>query len=298
MDALARLADVISRHTSDNDHQPSAIEGVTISAASEPTDPRPGISEPTLAVVVQGGKRTVLGDGVFDYGRGQFLVVSLGLPLLGRITEASPVRPFLGFSVRLDQREIASIVLEAGLGLSDEPMRGIAVAAADDGLLDACARLVGLLDAPDDIPALAPLYQREILWRLLTGPQAGLVRQAGRVDGNVAQIIRTVHWMRDNYREPIRVAQLADHAGMSVSVFHRHFRSVTSLTPIQYQKAIRLQEARLILVEGPRNVAGVAHAVGYDSASQFSREYRRAFGSPPGRDAFRLRTVVNATAIP
>jgi transcriptional regulator GlxA family with amidase domain len=149
--------------------------------------------------------------------------------------------------------------------------------------------LVGLLDAPGDAPILAPLYRRELLWRLLTGVHGQLVRQIGLADGSLADIARTVRWIREHHRDPITVEQLAGMASMSATSFHRHFRSVTCMTPIQYQKAIRLQEARLSLMANPRSISEVAHAVGYDSSSQFSREYRRQFGAPPGQDATRLR---------
>jgi AraC-like DNA-binding protein len=292
MDQLAFLADVISRHAH-NRHLRTEIDGLTISATDRPTDPRPGVSEPSLAVVVQGSKRTVLGDGIFDYASGEFLVVSLDLPLIGRVTQASPDRPFLGFSVRLDPPEIAALLLETPVPHQGDTggAASIAVAHAEQDLLGAAGRLVGLLDAPADVAVLAPLYRREILWRLLACPARGLVRQIGLADGNLAHIARTVRWIRDHYRDPIRIEQLAGLAGMSPSAFHRHFRSVTHLTPIQYQKAIRLQEARLALLAGQGDVAEIAHAVGYDSPSQFSREYRRLFGVPPGRDGVRLRTA-------
>lgn len=185
------------------------------------------------------------------------------------------------------------MLLEAGAADGGGPAvaPGIAVARADEPLLDALAHLAGLLDAPQDVPILAPLYRREVLWRLLNGPQGAVVRQIGFADGNLAHITRTVQWIRDHHDDPIRIGQLAALAGMSESTFHRHFRAVTRMTPIQYQKAVRLQRARLALVSGGRDVSEVAHAVGYDSASQFSREYRRLFGAPPGRDAQRIRAA-------
>ena len=242
-------------------------------------------------MVVQGRKRTVVGDGVFDYATGDFLVVSLEVPLIGQVTEASRDVPFVGFGVRLVAAEIASLLLEAG-ELSERPngaLPGLAVARADIGLLQGANHLVGLLDAPGDIGILAPLYRRELYWRLLKGSHGPVVRQIGLADGSLADIARTVRWIREHHRDAIKVEQLAEMASMSATSFHRHFRSVTCMTPIQYQKAIRLQEARLALISSPRDVAEVAHAVGYDSSSQFSREYRRQFGAPPGRDASRLR---------
>jgi AraC-like DNA-binding protein len=278
------LRDVIGRHAH-NEHTATPIDGLMITATDRPTEPRPGIAVRSLAVVVQGAKRMMVGDGVFDYRAGECLVVSLDLPAIGRVTEA----PFLGFGVRLDPAEIASLLVEAATPPVAAP--AIAVAPAGDDLLGAGGRLVGLLDAPGDAPILAPLYRREILWRLLNGPHGGLVRRIGLADGNLAHIARAVTWIRQNYRETVRVDELAALAGMSGSVFHRHFRAVTKLTPIQYQKAIRLQEARLLLVAGRGDVAEISHLVGYDSTSQFSREYRRRFGSPPGRDGARLRAA-------
>jgi AraC-like DNA-binding protein len=215
----------------------------------------------------------------------------------GQVTEASAGCPFLGIGIRIDPSEVAAILLEAAVAPGDTPARapGIAVADAGAPLLDALAHLAGLLDMPQDVPILAPLYRREVLWRLLTGPLGPAVRQIGLADGNLAHITRTVQWIREHHDDAIRVEQLASLAGMSESTFHRHFRAVTRMTPIQYQKAVRLQEARLALVSGGHDVAEVAHAVGYDSASQFSREYRRLFGAPPGRDAQRIRAAETVT---
>jgi AraC-like DNA-binding protein len=289
---LDTLRKLISRHAH-NSHGPTAIEGLTITATDAPTSPRAGVAEPSLGLVIQGRKRTVSGDRVFDYAVGEFLIAQLGLPVVGQVTAASAQCPFLGIGIRIEPSEIAAMVLEAAVTLDDIPARapGIAVASAGAPLLDALAHLAGLLDTPQDVPVLAPLYRREVLWRLLTGPQGAVVRQIGLADGNLAHITRTVQWIRDHHDDPIRIGQLASLAGMSESTFHRHFRAVTRMTPIQYQKAIRLQEARLALVSGGRDVAEAAHAVGYDSASQFSREYRRLFGAPPGRDAQRIRAA-------
>jgi AraC-like DNA-binding protein len=289
LDALRRL---IGRHAH-NTHGPSPIEGLMVTATDAPTVPLAAVAEPSLGLVIQGGKRTVSGDRVFDYAAGEFLVSQLDLPIVGQVTAASAGRPFLGIGIRLAPAEIAAMLLEAGAAVGGGPAvaPGIAVARADEPLLDALAHLAGLLDAPRDVPILAPLYRREVLWRLLTGPQGAVVRQIGFADGNLAHITRTVQWIRDHHDDPIRIGQLAALAGMSESTFHRHFRAVTRMTPIQYQKAVRLQQARLALVSGGRDVSEVAHAVGYDSASQFSREYRRLFGAPPGRDAQRIRAA-------
>jgi AraC-like DNA-binding protein len=292
MSGLDPLREIIGRHAR-NSHGPSAIEGLTVTATDAPTALRSGIAEPSLALVVEGRKRTVSGDRVFDYAAGEFLITQLDLPVIGQVTTASAERPFLGIGLRLEPSQIAAMLLESATTLagSSAPAPGIAVASAGPPLLDAFVHLAGLLDAPQDVPILAPLYRREVLWRLLTGPQGAVVRQIGLADGNLAPITRAVQWIRDHHDESIRIGELAALAAMSESTFHRHFRAVTHLTPIQYQKAVRLQQARLALVSGGRDVAEVAHAVGYDSASQFSREYRRQFGAPPGRDAQRIRAA-------
>jgi AraC-like DNA-binding protein len=289
---LDALRDLVGRHAR-NSHGPTAIEGLTITATDAPTALRSGIAEPSMGLAIQGAKRTMSGDRVLDYAAGEFLITQLDLPVTGQVTAASPERPFLGIGVRIEPADIAAMLLDGAGPPAGSPARapGIAVASADQPLLAALAHLAGLLDTPQDARVLAPLYRREVLWRLLTGPQGAVVRQIGLADGNLAAITRAVRWIRDHHDDPIRIAQLASLAGMSESTFHRHFRAVTRMTPIQYQKAVRLQRARLALVSGGRDVAEVAHAVGYDSASQFSREYRRHFGTPPGRDAGRIRAA-------
>src|SRR6185437_10781445 len=199
MNELDALRGTILRHAS-NYHGPSAIDGLTITATDSPTEPRPGVSEPTVAMVVQGRKRTVVGDGVFDYSAGQFLVVSLEVPVTGQVTEASNDSPFVGFGVRLDAADIASLILDAPPQRKpvSRPSTGVAVADADDALLQAASHLVGLLDAPEDTAVLAPLYRRELLWRLLTGVHGQLVRQIGLADGSLADIARTVRWIREH----------------------------------------------------------------------------------------------------
>jgi AraC-like DNA-binding protein len=289
---LDRLRQLVSRHAR-NSHGPTGIEGLTITATDAPTSPRAGVAEPCLGLTIQGRKRTVSGDRVFDYAAGEFLIAQLALPVTGQVTEASVECPFLGIGVLIEPAEIAAMLLEAAVtpGATAARAPGIAVASAGEPLLDALAHLAGLLDTPQDVRILAPVYRREVFWRLLTGPQGAAIRQIGLADGNLAHITRTVQWIRDHHDDTLRIGELASIAQMSESTFHRHFRALTRMTPIQYQKAVRLQEARLALVSGGRDVAEVAHAVGYDSASQFSREYRRLFGTPPGRDAQRIRAA-------
>jgi AraC-like DNA-binding protein len=233
-----------------------------------------------------------LGDHVYEYGPGQYLVTSVDLPVTGQFTDAVPGRPALGFGMTLEPAVIAELLSAVGPGgfpqSTDAARRGIAVSDAPGELLDAIVRLLRLLDRPRDRAALVPLVKREIMWRLMTGEQGEVVRQLGLADSSLTHIRRAVGWIRENYSRPFRVGDVAQISGMSVSAFHRNFQAVTAMTPIQFQKQIRLHAARLLLANHPNDITGVGHRVGYDSPSQFSREYRRQFGAPPSIDAARL----------
>lgn len=290
----ARFRRLIERH-GHYGTEDAPIPGLMVMSSFVPTTPLAHIAVPSLAVVAQGAKRSVIGDASLDYGAGQFQVVSVDLPITSHITVASRERPFLGMGIRLRASVIAELLLELAPPRAEtapEPPRGIAVNQLTPELLDALERMVALLDAPADAAALADLYEREIIWRLLTGPQGRAVRQIGLADSRLTHVSRAIGWIRDHYAEAIRVEELAALASMSVSSFHRHFRAVTMLTPIQFQKQIRLQRARALLLADPGAVATVGYGVGYTSASQFSREYRRLFGAPPGRDSEALRAGV------
>ncbi|MFD7232062.1 AraC family transcriptional regulator N-terminal domain-containing protein [Streptomyces sp. NPDC059881] len=280
----------------------TAIDGVLISKVDEPNPPSPSTSGTVLALVAQGAKRLALGERVYEYRAGQYLVASVDLPVTGHFTEASTEHPALGFGLTLDPSDVADLLLRSGPG--DVPrtgggaLPGIAVSDAPDALLDAVVRLLRLLDEPRDQAVLAPLVKREILWRLITGEQGGIVRQLGLADSSLSHVARAVRWIRDHYTQPFRVEDVAQRSGMSVSAFYRNFQAVTAMSPIQFQKQIRLQEARLLLATHPNDITGVGHRVGYDNPSQFSREYRRQFGAPPSQDAARLRrSARTATAV-
>jgi AraC-like DNA-binding protein/quercetin dioxygenase-like cupin family protein len=294
VDERARLKELITRHASEG-LTPTALPGVSVVCAPTITEPLATMAEPALAVVAQGVKETELNGRSFTYGPGQFLVVSVELPVIAHLVQASTDEPFLAFVLELPPARIAALLLEtvpgatARPGAADATPSGIAVSEASPALLDATGRLLALLDAPQDAAALAAGVEREVLWRLLTGPQGATVRQIGLADSRLAHVARAIGWIRGHYDETLRVDELAALATMSVSSFHRHFRAVTSMTPIQFQKQIRLREARARLLAEPGDVTGVGFAVGYDSPSQFSREYRRMFGVPPSRDAAALR---------
>lgn len=286
---LDELRTLIVRHTGRGPQQKvPVLDGVSISYVDRPTPPAGVMSEPSLAVVGQGVKRTVLNGVPYDYRAGQYLVVSVDLPVTGQALEAGPDEPFVVFTMTLKPTAIAPLLLETGGTARPPAFYGLAVSDATPELLDPIVRLLRLMDRPDDLRVLAPGLEREILWRLVTGDQGALVRQIGLANGSLAHISRTIRWIREHYNEPLLVAALADMAGMSPSTFHRHFRSATSMTPIQFQKQIRLQEARALLMSRPAAVAEIGYLVGYESPSQFSREYRRTFGTSPGRDAVRL----------
>jgi AraC-like DNA-binding protein len=293
VDALAGLRESITRHAGEGRTR-TALPAVSVICSPTITEPLGDVIEPTLSVIAQGVKETVLNGRTFTYGPGQFLVVSVDLPVIGHITHATLEEPFLAVVLELRPERIAALLLEtapaatARPGAVDATPAGIAVSDASGALLDAIGRLLALLDAPDDAAALATSVEREVLWRLLTGPQGTTVRQIGLADSRLAHLARAIRWIRGHYNETLRVEELAALVTMSVSSFHRHFRAVTSMTPIQYQKQIRLREARARLLAEPGDVAGVGFAVGYDSPSQFSREYRRMFGVPPSHDALAL----------
>jgi AraC-like DNA-binding protein len=289
MDELVRLRESITRHAGAGITR-TALPGLSVIRSSTVTEPMSDMVEPTLAVVAQGIKHTALDGRPFTYGPGQFLVVSVQLPVIGYVSHASAREPFLAAVLTLRPERIASLLLDTAAAAparpagSDASPAGIAISDASPALLDALARLLALLDAPDDVAALAAGVEREILWRLVTGPQGATVRQIGLADSRLAHLARAIRWIRGHYDETLRVEQLATLATMSVSSFHRHFRAVTSMTPIQFQKQIRLHEARARLLTEPGDVTAVGLSVGYDSPSQFSREYRRMFGVPPSRD--------------
>jgi AraC-like DNA-binding protein len=288
---LNEFRDLLERHARRD--LTTAIDGVRICKSDRIEPPEHSMSGTVLAVIAQGGKRLALGDRVYDYGAGQYLIASADLPITGHVTGSAPGRPTLSFAMTLEPAIIAELLLQVAPGdLPRTPVTtrpGIAVSDATDELIDAIVRLLHLLEQPRDRKALTPLLKREILWRLMTGEQGDIVRQLGLADSSLNHITRAAQWIRENYTRPFRVEEVAQLSGMSVSAFHRNFQAVTAMTPIQFQKQIRLQTARLLLANRPNDVTGVGHRVGYDSASQFSREYRRQFGASPSQDAVRLR---------
>ena len=288
MTLLHEIEDLIVRHAP-GDLGLSAVPGVGLTCSEVPTPQTHVVYKPMLCAVVGGAKQALLGEQTFTYRAGDCLVVSAELPVSGWVTDA----PYRAVGVELDPAAIARLMIETGErpGSDQPPMRGLVVTRMDDALLDPIARLLRLLDRPADIAVMQPMIEREILWRLLHGDYAETVRQIGSTDSRLSGVNRAIRWIRANFAEPMRIERLADLAGMSLSTFHRHFRTVTTMSPLQFQKQVRLQEARARLLSGGDSAAGAGFAVGYDSPSQFSREYARLFGAPPARDVARMRTA-------
>lgn len=287
---LREFRELVERHA-EIGIAPSAIPGVVVSRMTYDGSPDESTTGTVLAVVAQGTKRLSVGSAVHDYGPGDYLVASVDLPVTGQFTDATPERPALGFGLELRAEVVAELMLNAAARDFVRPAGrqlsppAIAVGHASARLLDAALRMLRLLDTPKDIPVLAPLIEREILWLVMSGDQGATVRQLGLADSSLSRVRHVVRWIREHFAESLRVDDLAQLARMSPSAFHRTFHAVTAMSPIQYQKTIRLQEARLRLLARPGDVAGAAYAVGYESPSQFSREYRRQFGVPPSRDS-------------
>jgi AraC-like DNA-binding protein len=292
--ALPQLRELISRHAADG--EATAIDRVLVSSATGPTEPAASSTGTVMALIAQGTKRLSIGRRTYEYEAGQYLVASVDLPVTGHYSGASEEKPALGFGLVLEPSAISALLLEvADRGDAGQPIRpsptppALGVAKAPPELIDAVTRMLRLIDRPEDQKVLGPMIEREILWRLLNGPLGETVRQIGLADSSLSHISEAVRWISTHYSETFRVEDLARSCGMSTSAFHRSFQAATALSPIQFQKQIRLQKSRLMLISGSEDVGSIGFKVGYESASQFSREYRRQFGQPPGRDAARLR---------
>ncbi|ANL68477.1 AraC family transcriptional regulator protein (plasmid) [Rhizobium phaseoli] len=250
-----------------------------------------------ICFILQGSKDVVIHDTLLRYDSAQYLVSALDLPLSGQIHDADGGRPYVAVSLVLDPAVLAEIASTMPpVRDADAPGIGIAINPMTPPLRDTLLRLLALLDTPADIPVLAPMAERELLYRLLQGPQGRLLRHIAQPEGALGRIRRAVEWIRDNQNGRLRIEALCDASGMSRASLHRHFVALTGLSPIQYQKQLRLQEARQLLLSGDRTASDVAFAVGYESASQFSREYLRQFGAPPVRDIRQLRQTISSPA--
>lgn len=294
MDRMAELAALIERNTGSDGVQRTEIANLVLVRSSRVTEPIHALYKPALCVVAQGRKQTQLGEHVYVYDAAKYLVFSVDLPLVGQVIEASPEKPYLCLQLDIDVAMLSALLLESGAAIAKDAVLpagdlALSVSPVTPELLDAVIRLVRLLETPRDIAMLAPLAEREILYRALFGEHGARLRQIATADSRLQQINRAIGWIKANYAEPFRIEAVAKAASMSASALHQHFKAVTSLSPLQYQKQIRLQEARRMILAQSLDAATAGHNVGYESPSQFSREYSRLFGAPPARDIARLR---------
>ncbi|HPX60898.1 MAG TPA: AraC family transcriptional regulator [Deltaproteobacteria bacterium] len=290
------LRESIARYTEGGELHTTAISGLSLFKREQPTEPISGMYEPSICMVTQGAKRVLLGDETYVYDAQHYLITSVNLPTIVQITEASKEKPYLGLKLKLDLREVSQMMVDSNLPAPREQQssRGIATGEVTLQLLTAMQRLVDLLAAPEDIPILAPIIQREIIYRLLVGDQGARLRQIASMGSQSQQIAKAIEWLKTNFTQPLRIDDIAALARMSTSTFHHHFRTVTALSPLQYQKHLRLHEARRLMLTEQLDAATAAFEVGYESPSQFSREYNRLFGAPPLRDITKLRQMATA----
>ena len=286
MTELDKIRDIAMRHAGSPSLKLPRLFAYTLDHTTE-IDPL--IYDPAASLVIQGTQRMFIGDKKFEYGPGQSMIVAAEIAALGQVCEASQDRPFVAVGLSLDPALLSDLVLEMA-AMPELPIEsGYGVSTASASLLGAWGRLLELLDRPTEIPVMAKLLEHELMFRLLMGPHGGLLRQIAGSDSRLMHIRKAMTWIRDHYTERLDFKAVAALAGMSVSVFYDRFKAVAAVSPLQYQKYIRLHEARRRMIANQAGAAEVGFAVGYESASQFSREYRRLFGAPPGQDTKRAK---------
>lgn len=294
--AIDTLAEAIGRIAQNDGDYFTEISGLTLHRRSASAAPMPCIYGFGLGVVAQGGKQVMLGDEVFNYAAGQSLLTTIDVPVVSNVTVATPAAPFLGLMLALDPRIVMELAaeMEGMQPRKESPDLAISVSDLEPPVLDALIRLVRLLDEPELIPHVAALIQQEIAIRLLAGAYGPLLQKFAATGSPSEQIARAVTWLKLNFAQPLHVDELAANAHMSPSTFRQHFRAITGTSPLQYQKQLRLQEARQLMLSQNLDAGTASLRVGYESASQFSREYARLFGAPPLRDIQRMRVDVLA----
>ena len=292
MTTIETLAAEIAQTVTEDGIHATPIQGVQLVRLSNPSEPMPGVVQPALCIVAQGRKRVIVGDRVLSYDPARFLIITLDTPVVGQVVEASPDAPYLCIKIDLDPAEISALLIETGgiraAAAESEPSLDLSDVSPE--LLDAAVRLVRLVRQPEDVAMLAPMVKREILYRLLRSDQATRLQQIAVAESRMQQVNRAIGWIKRNFREGFSMDAVADEARMSTSALHLHFKAVTAMSPLQYQKQLRLQEARRLMLAEALDAASAGYRVGYDSASQFSREYARLFGAPPLRDVARLKS--------
>lgn len=293
----AELAELIARAVHE-DGTIEPLEGLRLRRASAPTEVGHGVTTLAFCVIAQGSKEIWLGDRGYRYDPAHYLIATANLPVASRITEASLERPFLNLLLRLEPAVVGSVMVEAGRPAARRKATAMAidVSPLDANLLDAVVRLARLVDAPDDARVLAPLITREIIYRLLVGAQGDRLRHLATLGAPAQPIVRAISRLRRDFARSLRMDELARELGMSTSAFHQHFKDVTAMSPLQFQKQLRLQEARRLMLGEQLDATSAGYRVGYDDPAYFSREYKRLFGAPPARDIQRLRGIVTESA--
>ena len=292
-DTITELRELALKHAKGLEIE-TAVPRIAISRCEAATGPIPAFYEPMICLILQGAKCILIGDQAVHYDQPSYFISTIDMPVTSDVYCAGPDRPYLAITLKFDATVISDVLLgmeDNAPAASAEPGWGFGIAPVTPDLLDSWLRLLRLLDSPKDITVLGPLVEREIIYRLLKGPRGGMLRQLATGDSRLGQVRRTIGWIRDNLAEPFQVEDLAARAGMSASAFHRHFKAVTAMSPVQYQKRLRLHVARRRLIAEAGDVARIAFSVGYESATQFGREYTRMFGASPARDAARLRRL-------
>lgn len=289
--ATQKLAKLIDRWTGNANQYDTPISGLRFSRWTTPTPPTSYTHNPSICLIAQGRKRVLLGEESFIYDANHFLISSVDLPIIANIIEASEEQPYLGLIMELDLTEISQLIIDSELAFtqSKEAQKGIAVGELSESLLDAFVRLAELLDEGQNIKILAPIIKREIFYRLLMSEQGTRLHQIVTAGSHSHQIAKAIDWLKNNFVKPLSVGDLASYTGMSKSSFYTHFRSMTSMTPLQFQKKLRLSEARRLMLTENLDAMAATFKVGYESPSQFSREYSRLFGAPPSKDIKSLR---------
>ncbi|EGQ7739385.1 AraC family transcriptional regulator [Vibrio parahaemolyticus] len=289
--ATQKLAKLIDRWTGNANQYDTPISGLRFSRWTTPTPPTSYTHNPSICLIAQGRKRVLLGEESFIYDANHFLISSVDLPIIANIIEASEEQPYLGLIMELDLTEISQLIVDSELAFtqSKEAQKGIAVGELSESLLDAFVRLAELLDEGQNIKILAPIIKREIFYRLLMSEQGTRLHQIVTAGSHSHQIAKAIDWLKNNFVKPLSVGDLASYTGMSKSSFYTHFRSMTSMTPLQFQKKLRLSEARRLMLTENLDAMAATFKVGYESPSQFNREYSRLFGAPPSKDIKLLR---------
>ncbi|KOY30586.1 AraC family transcriptional regulator [Vibrio parahaemolyticus] len=289
--ATQKLAKLIERWTGNANQYDTPISGLRFSRWTTPTPPTSYTHNPSICLITQGRKRVLLGEESFIYDANHFLISSVDLPIIANIIEASEEQPYLGLIMELDLTEISQLIVDSELAFTQakEAQKGIAVGELSESLLDAFVRLAELLDEGQNIKILAPIIKREIFYRLLMSEQGTRLHQIVTAGSHSHQIAKAIDWLKNNFVKPLSVGDLASYTGMSKSSFYTHFRSMTSMTPLQFQKKLRLSEARRLMLTENLDAMAATFKVGYESPSQFSREYSRLFGAPPSKDIKLLR---------